>query len=81
MEKKVALYANGFSLLVNKNAGETIITFLQQQPAYNPESGSLDLEGSTEVSTMVIPFSLAEQLVTVLHDCIEQQKNANDKKE
>jgi len=80
MEKKVASYANGFSLLVNKNAGEAILTFSQHQPAYNPESGKLDLEGPVEVSTIIIPFDLAEQLVDVLSDCIEKEKGDNDKR-
>jgi hypothetical protein len=78
MEKKLAPYANGFNILVNKDTGEAIITFVQNQPGFNPENGKMDVQGSTEVSTVVMPFNLANQLSNILRECIDHEMKAKN---
>lgn len=66
-------------MLVNKETAEAIITFVQDQPGFNPENSKWDINGRSEVATIIIPFDLAEKLHDVLKDCLEKEKSADSK--
>ena len=75
MDRKLAIYTNGFSILVNRQAGEAVISFAQNQPGFNPESGNMDTAGPIEVASLIMSIELAEKLTDALKDCIEREKN------
>lgn len=69
MEKQLIQYANGCSLAVNAEKTEAILSFFQSQPAFNPESAQLDLAGVVEVNSVILPFTLLEQLENLIEQC------------
>lgn len=70
----MAQYANGFSIVASKESGEFIISFTQNQPEFNPESGALDKPASREVATIVMQFALGEQLKESIADVIKKEQ-------
>lgn len=71
--RKMAQYSNGFSILASKETGEIIITFLQNQPSFNPESGKLDLPSTQEIVTVVMPFALGEKLKESIEEVVAKE--------
>ncbi len=57
----MAQYANGFSVLANKESGECIIVFVQNQPELNLETGKFDTLSTEAVATLILPFELGKR--------------------
>ena len=71
----MAQYANGFAIIANKETGELVITFVQDQPKFNPESGGFDQVNNNEVATMIMPLGLGIELAKHIEKVAEQEKN------
>lgn len=70
----MAQYANGFSIIASKEAGEFIVTFTQNQPDFNPESGAIDKLVLKEVVTLILPFSLGKELAEHIEEVAEKEE-------
>lgn len=71
-DNKLAVYANGFSFIVSKDSGEVVIAFTQNQPEFDGKTGQFEEVDGRTVETVVVPYSLAEQL------CVSLQKALAD---
>ena len=74
MEKKISQYANGFSFLLSKEGGEAVITFTQNQPQYNEETGKFEKESGREVTTVILPYKLLRGFCGSLENALEREE-------
>ena len=74
MDNKVSQYANGFSFLLSKEGGEAVITFTQNQPRYNAETGKFENEKGREVTTVILPYKLVRGFCSSLENALEREE-------
>lgn len=74
MENKISKYANGFSFLLSKDGGEAVLTFTQNQPCYDEDTGRFDNDKGREVTTIVLPYKLIRGLCDSLESALEKEE-------
>lgn len=74
----MAQYANGFSVLANKESGECIIAFVQNQPELNLETGKFDTPATEVVATVIFPFELGKELAKGIEDVIVREEEKEE---
>lgn len=74
----MAQYANGFSILANKESGECIIAFVQNQPELNLETGKIDKPATEVVATVILPFELGKELANGIEDVVVSEETKEE---
>lgn len=77
-EKKLMQYANGFSITANKESGEFLIAFTQNQPFFNAEEGKFESDGTKEVFSVILPYSLGTQLGEIVDQVVGKQNSISE---
>ena len=77
-EKKLMQYANGFSITVNKESGEFLIAFTQNQPIFNAKESKFESNGAKQVCSVILPYNLGVQLGEIINQAIDKQNSISE---
>ncbi|CDA90808.1 unknown [Firmicutes bacterium CAG:238] len=76
-ETNLTKYANGFTITVNKEAGEMLIAFTQNQPIYDANERDFKAAPAREVCSIVLPYGIGIQLGTIIEEAQRTVENPN----
>lgn len=74
MDNKVSKYANGFTFLLSKDSGEAVLTFTQNQPQYDEQTGKFEGKAGREVATIILPYKMVRGLCSSLEDALKKEE-------